>query len=189
MQTTANIRFDETLYSRTAHSVILLYHMNGTHIAIPLPNAHLMSFIQVFNDTRECLNYIITTDKPNITLFVYEDNMRWLIMNSYFENISQLCRIYIFCSSSPEQNYWTTWTQRFRAKIEEPFLYNDLDFRLLCFGSNHIPNVRQHFENDNSVLNRLNEDERTICRSLAKYYLQRANAQNDRIRQSEEARS
>ncbi|CAF2931551.1 unnamed protein product [Rotaria sp. Silwood2] len=166
MQTVDDIIFDNTIYPLARVWALLLYEMRGTHIAILLPNAHLMPYIRPFQNTTACQNHIDMNNQRMITLFTYENNMQWLTINLYFNNTPQLRKINIFCSSVEDQEYWTTWTARYRDKIDEPFLYAELDLKLLLFGFYHIPQVRQHFRNDNAVLNRLREDERHIRRAF-----------------------
>jgi hypothetical protein len=163
--------------------------MEGTHIAISLPNVRLMSFIEVFLDTNQCKNHIITKDRNEITLFVYEDNMEWLIMNSYFKDLPQVRKINIFCSTFEKKQRWSRWTERFRRTIEEPFVFEELDFKLLLSGSKHIDRVRQQFPVDDAVSNRLKDDERNIWRVLGQYFIKKANTDNERDRKSEETQS
>ncbi|CAF2772022.1 unnamed protein product [Rotaria sp. Silwood2] len=169
MQTIDNIVFDDFVYPHARHLALLLYHMEGTHIAIPLPNAHLMSFIRVFRNTSDCQNHIVTNNEQDITLYVYEDNMGWLIMNSYLNNIPQLRRISIFCSTPEEQKYWATHTRRYRERIEEPFLYNGLDFELLYFGIRYIRQVLEQLPNNNAMRQSLQQNHRNMCQALQHY--------------------
>ncbi|CAF3466261.1 unnamed protein product [Rotaria socialis] len=163
--------------------------MDGVSIAVPLPHAHLMSFIEVFNNTNTCQNHIIANNQKEIKLFVHQHNMQRLLENSFVDTVPQLAKINIFCSSPGSKAFWSTYTQRYRRIIEQPFLYNELNFELLLFGCKHIKQLCEcpEFSGDNSIRNRLNEDFRNISEALASILLQKITNLNDQIRLSEEA--
>jgi hypothetical protein len=191
MQTINNIVFDDVIFPQANLLALLLYHMDGISLVIELANARLMSYIQVFEETTRCRDHIIANNQKQITLFTYEDNMQWLIDNSYLDNISQVQKINIFCSSQEAQQYWTAHTRRFRDRIEEPFLYRELDFNLLLFGYKHLEKLCncQEFIGDIGIQNRLKQDRRNISRALSNYFLEKANSCDDRINPSDEAQS
>lgn len=190
MQTISDIIFDSCIYPLARVSSLLLYDMTGTHFTIPLPNAHLMPFIRPFKTTAECKNHINDNTEKNITLFTYEDNTKWLITNSYFENTPQLHKINIFCSSVEDQDYWTRRTERCRNKIEEPILYEELDVTLLLFGLKHTRTVYNELaEQEDSISNRVKEDRRKIMEALSIHFKNKANAEDEETRQSKEAQS
>ncbi|CAF1361646.1 unnamed protein product [Adineta ricciae] len=189
MKTINDIIFDNFIYRLARFWFFILYDMTGAHLAISLPHAHLMSFIHPFSRTIECKDQIETNLDKRITLFTYEDNIYWLIENFYFQNRPQLQKILIFCSSNEEQDYWTKWTERYRHKIQEPFLHNELDINLLLFGLKHIKTVQKQFFNDHGILNRIQEDKRLIKHALANYFHQRVIEEDDKTKQSEEAQS
>ncbi|CAF1374185.1 unnamed protein product [Adineta ricciae] len=170
MKTINDIIFDNFIYRLARFWFFILYDMTGAHLAISLPHAHLMSFIHPFSRTIEY-------------------NIYWLIENFYFQNRPQLQKILIFCSSNEEQDYWTKWTERYRHKIQEPFLHNELDINLLLFGLKHIKTVQKQFFNDHGILNRIQEDKRLIKHALANYFHQRVIEEDDKTKQSEEAQS
>ncbi|UJR38681.1 hypothetical protein I4U23_031347 [Adineta vaga] len=188
MKTISDIVFDCSVYPLAKFWSLLLYDMTGISIVIPLPNAYLMRFLHPFTDTTVCQKHIDDNDQKNITLFTYEDNMNWLIINSYFENTSQLEKINIFCSSIDNQDYWTGRTERFRNKIEKPFLYNELDIELLLFGHKHTQKIyKELYEKQGSVSNKVKEDARNIMQALAIYFQHKVNTEDEQIRLSEEA--
>ncbi|CAF4730634.1 unnamed protein product, partial [Rotaria socialis] len=156
MQTIDNIVFDDVIFPRANLLAALLYQMDGVPIAVPLPHAHLMSFIEVFRNTNTCQNHIIANNQKEIKLFVHQNNMQWLFENSFVDTVPQLAKINIFCSSPGSKAFWSTYTQRYRRIIEQPILYNELNFQLLLFGflfeienrnQFKIPNRTSKFEN------------------------------------------
>jgi hypothetical protein len=176
MKTIKDIEPDKVIYPTASSLVFLLYQTDGESIAISLPNAHLMSFVQVFSNTTECLDCINTNGRKTITLFVVENCMEWLKGNLYLKHRPQVNKIYIFCSSSEKQQRWTSETEDDRVKIQEPLLHNKLDWELLYFGLGHVEKVRQQCRKKDvgdGVLNRLKEDERKIWRAFVKYYEQK----------------
>ena len=186
MQTINDIKFDDVIYRHATIWSLILYAMEGTHIAIPLDHAHLMPFIQPFTNVLKCKNHIDVNNQKTITLFTYEKNMQWLITNSYFISTPQLQKINIFCSLKEDQEYWTTWSQRYRHKIEEPFSHKQLDKNLLFSGLNHILAAREQFHDDHGVLNRLKEDDKNIRSALSIYFRDRMDTEDERIREGEE---
>ncbi|CAF1300666.1 unnamed protein product [Adineta steineri] len=186
----SDIVFDQLIYPLATVLSLILYDMTGTHLAISLPNAKLMRFLHPFENTSDCEQHIERNDQKNITLFTYEDNMDWLIINSYFENIPQLQKINIFCSSIEDQDYWTDRTDCFRNKIKEPFLRDELDLQLLLFGRTHTHKVyKELYEKEGSVSNIVKEDANKILNALSIYFQNKINAEEQQIRPSEEAQT
>lgn len=166
MNTIESIVFNVDLYEPADWWALLLYHMEGAHIAIPLPNADLMSFIRVFNNTTQCKEHIVEHNNREITLYTYEDNMGWLIKNSYLNNLPRPAKISIFCSTDDDIKYWRTMTRRFRARVEEPFLYRELNYRLIYFGIDYIRKLRGQFPGDDNVQNLLTVTYHGLCEAL-----------------------
>ena len=186
-----NIVFDNGIFPQANFLAFLLHQINGVAIHIPLPHAHLMSFIKVFQDTATCENHIIMNNQKEITLFIYEGNMGWLIEGARVDRMPQIQKIKIFCSSEEDRQYWVAHTQHRRGRIEEPFLHNELNLKLLLFGFDHLQNVYKcgAFADDNAIQNRLEGDRRRISQALAVYFLEKANSCNDRIAEGQECQS
>jgi hypothetical protein len=158
-------------------------------MAFLLSNAHLIPFIRIFNDTTDCENYIDINNEKKISLIINEDNMEWLVKNSYFTDVSQIETIYISCSSLKEQHYWTEQIQYFRGIIREIFLHEEFNFKLLLFGLNHIKKLREQYSDDYGVLNRLDDDYRKISQALAINFWEKSITTNNRIRESEQVQT
>ena len=186
MKTLKDIKY-EAIYSLARVWCFILYDMIGVHIAIPVPNAARMSLIRPFTNAIECKNHIDTNNQKEITLFICDNNMPLLITNSYFDNTTQLKKINIFCSSDQEKDYWTRWRNRYRDRVEEPFLYDELDSKLLLYGLGHIETVRQQFRDNNTMLTKLEAEKDMIWNSLVDHFTARINDENRRIQLSEEA--
>ena len=139
----------------------------------------------------QCEDWISTNLEKSITLFAYGQNLQeWLIKNSAVPNNIQSVRI--FCHSD-DQSYLTHWTNRYRHRYRhilfEIITFDNLNYKLLSFGLDHIQSLRHEFQDDFAILNLLDCDCKRICQSLGNYALHRANIESERIRQSEEARS
>ncbi|CAF1002774.1 unnamed protein product [Adineta steineri] len=188
MQTIDNIRFNHSIYLPGDNWITLLHDISGVHIPIMLPNAHLITFVEAFRSTATCSQRIQNNTNKNVTLFAYEDNLNWLIANGSANRLPHLHKVHIFCSSTDKQQFWKSWMQRYRDRFEEPFLANDLDYQLLLIGDRHIDILKQQFIDVESVQNHLIQDQRAICQALATHFLNKVNAEDERIRFSEEAR-
>lgn len=132
----------------------------------------------------------MTNHGKEITLYGYGENMqRW------FAHITVIpCNlkcIKIFCQ--PDDYFYTTsWTRRYIRKFInttfEIITTDELDRNLLQFGFEYIQKLRQQFMfEDVGIWNLLNRDFKNICRVLGNNALQRANIEEDRIRESKEA--
>ena len=191
MSTIDNIRFNSGIYQPATSWTLLLYQLNGTSVVIPVPNADVMFFIQVFDNLMQCEDWISRNSGKSITLFAYGQNLQeWLIKNSPVPNNIQ--GVKIFCHSD-DQSYLTHWTNRYRHRYRhvlfEVIPMNNLNYALLSFGLDHIQRLRLEFQEEYGILNLLDCDCKRICQSLGDYALHRANIESERIRQSEEARS
>ena len=166
MNTIEDIVFNVDLYEPADWWALLLYHIEGAKIAIPLPNANLMSFIRVFNSKTQCEEHIEGHNNREITLYTYEDNMGWLIKNSYLNNLPRPAKISIFCSTDQNRHFWKCFTERFRERVEEPFLYHELNYRLIYFGIDYIRKLRGQFPGDDNVQNVLKKAYQDLCKAL-----------------------
>lgn len=189
MSTIDQIEFNRDIYQHATNWTLLLYELDGIAVAIPMPNANLMCFIQVFDNLLQCENYIETNSRKLITLFAYDKNLRrWLIQNSPVPN--NIRHVKIFCHSD-DQLFLTRWINRYRQAYVniwfEIITFDELNHELLSFGLEHIRNLREEFREDNGVLNVLDQDYQRICQGLGDYALFRSNIELERIRQSEEA--
>ena len=174
-----NIVFDNVLFPRAKSLTLLLYDINGVALYIDLPNANRMSFVNFFQKKATCHDHILANHQKEITLFVYEENIRWLIENLYFNQLLQIEKINIYCSSEESQQWWAEHTRRYRNKIQVPFLHHKLDFQLLLFGYKYLMDLLDQFPGKTAIQNRLKEDRRIISEVLGRYFLSEANSLND----------
>ena len=191
MSTIDHIRFNGDIYRHATNWSFLLYQLDGISVTIPVPNADVISFIQIFDNLSRCVDRIERNSGKLITLFTYEKNLQqWLTRNSPIPNNIQ--HVKIFCHSD-DHAYLTHWIDRYRHRYEnlhfENITFDNLNYILLAFGLEHIRRVREEFREDFGVLNLLDRDYRRICQSLGNYALDRANIEVERIRQSEEAQN
>lgn len=191
MSTIDDIRFNRDMYEHATSWTILLYQLNGTSAVIPIPNANVMFFIQVFDNRIQCGDWISRNSGKSITLFAYGENLQqWLTEHSPVPNNIQSVKI--FCHSD-DRSYLTRWTDRYRHRYRhvlfQVITFDNLDYELLSFGLEHIGRIRLEFPADFGILNLLDYDCKRICDSLGNYALQRANIESERIRKSEEAQS
>jgi len=177
MQTIENIRFNADLYTHADVWTLLLYQQNRVLVAIPLPDAQVMSFIQVFNDTTQCHSHIDTNPRKMITLFAYHQNIQqWLSDN--FSIPHNLETIEIFCPSN-DRLFFTGWAKRYieiyRNCTFNVFNFEELNNTLLLFGADLLKNRRPYLPSDPYLQETLNEDYRRICRALGNYFWHEAN--------------
>lgn len=191
MPTIDDIEFNRFIYEHATDWTLILYEINGISVVIDIPDANLMSFIQTFNDSIECQELVLRNPRKIITLFVYEKNIQQWLAND--NNISDnLQNIKLFCHSD-DRLYITEWANRYKNRFNNIIFdiinFEHLNFNLLSFGLEYIKRLRREFQNENGILNILDEDYKRICQSLGNYALQRANIEDERIRQSREAQS
>ncbi|CAF3215752.1 unnamed protein product [Rotaria socialis] len=177
MQSIHTIRFNNNVYHNGSHFTLLLYEHNGVAVAIPLPNSDLMSFVRVFNNIIECRNHIETNLQKLVTLFGYDDNIRhWL---SSVDNIPpNLAEIKIFCPAE-DRLFATSWTRRYRKRFEnitfDIINFEELNYRLLLFGIDHLKQLHSDFQPDSPELQQLVLDYKRVCHALANYFWWEAN--------------
>ena len=165
MSTIDDIQFNRYIYEHAMHWALLLYQVTGISVVIPIPNADLLTFIRVLNDSTECYELIERNPPKIITLFAYENNIRqWLANETNLPD--NLRSIKIFCHAD-DQFFVTGWIQRHR-QLFNTIVFDILDFdnlnhNLLLFGLKHIRELRREFEHENGILNLLDEDYRRIC--------------------------
>jgi hypothetical protein len=191
MSTIDDIQFDRHTYKYAINWALLLYQLDGISAVIPLPNANLMSFIRVFNNTIECQNHININPRKMITLFAYNENMeRWLADNTNIPNNLKCMKI--FCHSD-NCSYVSDWagshTEKLRNTTFDIITFEELNHELLSFGYKYLRALRKQFRDDYGILNLLDSDYKNILTSLGNHASQRANIENERIRQSQEAQS
>jgi hypothetical protein len=174
-----HISFNAELYTHAPIWTLLLYQRDGVHPAISLPNADLMSFIQVFNDRKLCHNHINANDRKMITLFGYKENIeQWLAENSSLSK--NLVKIKIFCESG-NRFFLVAWIrcymQKLRTIIFDVISIDKLNYELLLFGVDLLQTPRpSSLSSEDS--RRLDNDYRRICHALANYFWHEANNQN-----------
>ncbi|CAF1352000.1 unnamed protein product [Adineta steineri] len=139
--------------------------MNGSSIAIPLPSAHLMTFIQVFDDIARCQHHLNTNNEKLFTLFAYSENIEeWLRNNNIIPNC--LDEIIIFCLPTDDKQYLKSWTRRYTQKITDIITYDELERDLLLFGMKYIKDLYPYFQDDEGILNLLKEDHKKMGLAL-----------------------
>jgi DNA-binding transcriptional regulator/RsmH inhibitor MraZ len=186
-----NIQFNPYIYEHARDWTLLLYELNAPSAVIPLPNADLMSFIRVFDNTTQCQNHIMNNLEKMITLFGHDENMQlWLASNTEISN--NLKYMNIFCNSD-DYFFVTHWIQNYKERLENTvfniIIFEKLNHELLSFGVKYLRKLRKQFKNDFGVLNLLDQDYRRICQTLGNRASQRANIEYQRIRKSEEAQN
>ncbi|CAF1308745.1 unnamed protein product [Adineta steineri] len=138
--------------------------MNGSSIAIPLPSAHLMTFIQVFDDLARCQHHINSNKEKLYTLFAYSENIEtWLLNNKIPDHLDE---IIIFCLPSDDKQYLKSWTRRYTQKIKDIITYDELERDLLLFGMKYIKDLYPCFQDDEGILNLLKEDHKKMGLAL-----------------------
>ncbi len=181
MRTITDIKFNENLYSHLNQLILILYQMEEPSLSLTLSNAHLMTFIQPFDNISRCQDHITINDRKTFTLFTYSGNIRtWLSKNNRIPN--NVDRIIIFCPFASEVEHWKRWTRRYIQKIKAVITYDALERELLMFGIKYIEGLFLHFQDDKGILNLLNEDRRKMCSALADCFEREAKEQDEFIR-------
>ncbi|CAF1264520.1 unnamed protein product [Adineta steineri] len=161
--------------------------MNGPSIAIPLPYAHLMTFIQVFDDIARCQHHINSNKEKLFTLFAYSENIEtWLLNNKIPDHLHE---IIIFCLPTDDKQYLKSWTRRYTQKIKDIITYDELERDLLLFGMKYIKELYLYFQDDEGILNLLKEDHKKMGLALIDCLGKEINKQDTYIKLSIESTS
>jgi hypothetical protein len=187
-----NIKSDkyDSIFDHFISWALLLYQLDEVSPVIPVPNADLMSFIQVFDNVIECQNRIRNSQKL-VTLFAYDKNMyQWLTSNTDIPN--NLKYMNIFCN--PEDWFFLTgWAGNYIDRLKNTVFHiitsEHLNHKLLSFGAKYLRELRKQFQNDLDTWNSLDQHYKDICETLENRASQKANIEDERVRQSEEAQN
>ena len=180
MPTIDDIRFSDHTYGSARHAVLLLYHIEGVHVPMNLPNASVMSFTRVFTDTAQCQNHVRANLYELITLFAYGHNMQqWLSLLAPNTDLpAALQEIKCFCHSD-DHGFFRSWLRRHRHRFQNTFFnildFEDLNQKLLIFGVDHLTKLKFDFHRDSPQWRQLDLDYRETSRALANYFWERAN--------------
>jgi len=186
MPTINDIIHDNTLYSQVNDLVVMLYQTCESPMVIPLSNAHLMTFIQTFDDISRCQNHIIKNDQKAFTLFSYSGDIQtWFWNNNIIPN--NLIDIFLFCAHHEDQKFFEAWARRYKQNIRDVITCDQLERELLIFGMKYIEKMRSKFQHNQGILNLLNEDYKKICLALMDCLAQAANQQDNNISMGVEA--
>jgi hypothetical protein len=155
--------------------------MEEPSLSLTLSNAHLMTFIQPFDNISRCQDHITINYQKTFTLFTYSGNIQtWLSKDNHIPN--NVDCIVIFCPYASEVEYWKRWTRRYTKKIKAVIMYDELERELLMFGIKYIEDLLLHFQDDKGILNLLTEDRGKMCLALANYFMREADRQDRFIR-------
>ena len=188
MSTIDDITFDKTIFSQVHHLVLLLYQVNEVALVIPLSNAHLLKFIQSFDDILRCQNYINTNDNKTFTLFGYSGNIETWLWNHHIIP-DHLDEIIMFCPNAIDREYFRRWARRYTHKVKDFILYDELDRESLIFGMKYVNNLHTYFQHDETILNLLREDHRKMTLALMDCLAKEINKQDNYIKAGVETTS
>jgi hypothetical protein len=176
MSTIGDTPFSATIYGHAIDWTLLLHQLSGVSIVIPLPDARLLSFIQIFQSMNECRNCITENHGKNITLYAYDGNMQQLLASN-IDAPPNVKYIKIFYQLV-DHYYVTRWVEYYRRRFQnvlfEIITIEELSNNILSFGLEHIRKLRKKFKDDFGILNRLDQDYKEICRTLGNHARHRA---------------
>lgn len=176
MQTIDHITFNARVYRRRSIWTVLLYQQNGVNVPVQLPNADVMSFIQVFGNLDHCRNHIERNLQKLVTLFAHEQNIRqWLAIHGIPQNLQE---IKIFCNHDDEP-FVNAWANRHKHKYRHTTFQiidcDKLNYRLLLFGADHLKRLRSDFVAGSRSEKRARRNYKSICHVLANHFWFEAN--------------
>jgi hypothetical protein len=181
MPSITDITFNNTIFSQVNHWVVILHQPDERPSVIALPNAHLFTFIQPFDDMPWCQNYISSMNTKIFSLFAYSENIRtWLWNHNVIPD--HLEEIIIYCPSPNDKKYLKAWSKRFTHKIKDIIECNELDRESLIFGMKYIKNLYPFFKDDVGILNLLKEEYRRIGVALIASLANEVSNDDDDIR-------
>ena len=193
MPTISDIRSDkyQTWFDDFPVWTLLVYQeLHGVFPVMSIPNADLLSVIQVFNNIIACQNHISTNVGKTITLFGYDENMQqWLRDRVTLPNNLETVKIFCFSDdwffvTSLVDNY----RRRFRNVDFKIIAFEELNHELLSCILKYLRSLRTTFRNS-PIINELNQDYENICKTLENRGCEQANMEDDETEQGEEAQN
>lgn len=144
MLTIDDLNFDP-IYATASYRTLLLYQTQGVCLAIPIPDAQPINFVEKFNNVSQCQDKMLELNRHILTLFSYSDNIRtWYAMfgDTVPHNLKE---IQIFCTSEEDMEYIKTWVRRLAPRRTEAFVYDALNWRLLHYGIQYLEKIEREF--------------------------------------------
>jgi len=165
MTTIDDIKFD-TDYSYASTFFLLLHDQ---HLPVKLAHANILTFIRRFHDLFDCQQYVDKNRQKMITLFT--TNTKFLDWNTNINVIDDnLYKLFIYCDTPRGHINMKQWNGRYHAKIQEVFMKEDLDYRLLYVGVDYLKTVCDELHEDRGLREKFRADANRICRALGDYF-------------------
>ena len=167
MQGINNINFDENyLY---ASKYLLLLHNNSQTPPVELRHANLLTYVRRFQNIFNCQEYVDNNRQKEIILFTTDN--QFLDWNTNINTIDyNLRKLFIYCNTLVRHFNMIRWNGRYKEKIQEVFIDQDLNYYLLYIGLDYVKNVCDELHEDNGLRNKLCDDGKRIGRALIDYF-------------------
>ena len=157
----------DPFYQQPSDWTLLLYELEGTSLVIPLANAQLMSFLQVFEKIKKCRERILERNERMITLFAYSGNIEKWWATYQDDTPFNLQEIHVFCNEEKDVLWMNTYTGRFKSIIKQKFVYDRLNEKLLYYAIGLIDRVISEFQQHESDLKNIRKQ---LSRALSDHF-------------------
>jgi hypothetical protein len=181
MITIDNITYDND-YSHATTRFLLLndqtLNQTGPSPVIEIPNATLMTFIHVFRDLFQCQAYVRNDNQKLITLVIANKNIiDWdTNIGVTDHNINE---IYIFCDTCLSYITMRNWNRCYRNRIRDVYLPDELDFKLLQLGANHVYKIIKDFRETRGLRDKFRADGQRLSQAMANYFQNKIDNEDD----------
>ncbi|CAF2883735.1 unnamed protein product [Rotaria sp. Silwood2] len=181
MKTIDDIVFDEN-YSHATFRFLVLDDLKINRVGplpvIELPNALLMTFTHVFRNLIQCQQYIRDDNRKIITLFISNRNIiDW--HNRFDETDNNIDKIHIFCDTYYDYIQMKQWNGCYKNKIQDVYLPNEVDYKLVKLGVDYIRAILPDFKEDRGLHRKFCTDARRLLAALDQYFEDQVNNQDE----------
>ncbi|CAF4432505.1 unnamed protein product [Rotaria socialis] len=169
MNTVEDIEYD-TNYSLVDTHWLLLYDdhrdQTGPSIAVEVAHAHLLKFIRTYHTLPDCQQHIRNNRQKTIKLFITNNKLVDWDNNADASDLD-LKKLYIYCNTARSFADMKRWNGCYQDKIEDVFMYDELNYRLVYVGINHANEASKIFETNAGLYRKCLEDARRLCDALS----------------------
>ncbi|CAF3397600.1 unnamed protein product [Rotaria socialis] len=181
MRTIDDINFDRNYLHPTIRFLLLddlTTNRVGPTPVIPLPNALLMTFVNVYNNLMQCQLYIRNENRKMIKLCISNRNiMDWDNLNN--EMHSNVNEVYIFCDTFYDYTLMQRWNGCYQDKIRGVYLPDQVDHKLLKLGIDYIYSILPEFQEDRGLSRIFRADARRLLDALREYFQDQMDENDD----------
>lgn len=183
MRTFHDIKFDQNYLYSTFQFLLINDNKNNTNRTGPvpvvaLPNALIMTFINVFQDLNICRQYISEQNQKVIKLFISNSNLiDWDNVTDKVENNIQ--DVYVFCDTFFNYLQMKQWKGLYQNKIRDVYLTDQVDYQLLRLGVDYLHSAIPECREDRGLARLFRADAKRLLDALKDYFQDQIDSEDD----------